>query len=654
MAVPIIYPYLGSVLNPWWTSPATENSLDFSITTDMPLSPIQLLAFGSAAMQLAKQGNYTGAENILSLMGRLPSNMEHNLQTFITLERELISLLQSTGTGIDELKGLVEDGAVTLGMQKAAQIDGLIANATDHLSLISSALDRVVALYRVDVSHQRADLQALATVLQGYESALAQLKVLLQEVDQRTETTLNMSVSSNPVWVEDNFTVTGQLTSNGVGLGGRVIDVLFYIAGVGTTDLQAHSDQFGGFSRSYHVSNSSRPTSILVFARYAPRGVDLSVLRPARSVSVNVVVRYYPANLTLAASSSRVHVVEGFTVQGMLTGRSGEPLASESVQLVVDNSTELTVRTDASGAYSARMSFPNGTRQGTHVLYALFNPTSGILATTPSSNVPVQIYYLTPTVTLAESQLILLSGQSFQVRGVLEVDSKPLSGGVVVAILGDQQLSRTISNAQGAFNMTLASPIGATGDNVLQIVYVPQASWFLTGSSSMVLRIFNSAVVGVGLSAVLCVGVLVSGSSFGSEQKAETIIVPPKRRETEEIPEEPQSTVEVRAPPGLVLRVADLRALKDARSCVRETYWSVRQILAATLREPGRLSETHREFERRVVQRLGQGVANTFSALSQLFELAEYSQHPLSTQDANAAINDAILVSEELNVKVLT
>jgi hypothetical protein len=652
--VPVIYPYFSSLLNPWWVEQLAVNSLDFSSMTDIPLSPSRLLAYASAAMQLAKQGNYTGAESTLKLMGHLPKNIEHNLQTFITLVNELVNALDSTGARLDELRQLVDDGAVTLARQKASEVDGLIAACAGRLYLIFSALDRIGTIYRVDVSRQRADLQALSAMLQGYESKLAQLKALLEEVGLQAETKLDISVSSNPVWVEDNFTVTGRLSVNDTGLADRVVDVLFYIKGVGTTVLQAVSDRSGGYTRSYHVSNSSRPASILVFARYAPRGSDLSKLRPARSESINVDVRYYPAHLSLTTSSNRLHVDEGFTVQGRLAGASGEPLASASVELVVDGSTGVSVRTDASGTYSERMSFPSGTAVGTHTLYASFDPTSGVLARTDSPRTVVQLYYLTPTVNLTQTPLILLSGQSFQIQGRLDVDSKPLSEGTLVAVLGDHELSRAVSDARGEFNMTLTAPISATGDNVLQIVYVPQASWFLRSSTTTVLRILNSAVVGLGVGVLVCVGLMISRTSLRTEQKSETVIIPPRRRETEEAPEQQKIAAEISVPRVAALRLSDLRSIEDARVRVRESYWAVRRIFAKVLGEPGRLSETHREFERRTSPRLSGAAAQPFSGLTRLFEMAEYSQHAPTDQDANAAVNFAILVSEALNVRIIS
>jgi hypothetical protein len=83
---------------------------------------------------------------------------------------------------------------------------------------------------------------------------------------------------------------------------------------------------------------------------------------------------------------------------------------------------------------------------------------------------------------------------------------------------------------------------------------------------------------------------------------------------------------------------------------VRDTYWEIRRVLAAVLNDPGHASETHREYETRINGRLSP--SSSFSDLTKLYELAEYSQHPFSRLEADDGVNHAVMIAEGMNVEV--
>jgi len=610
-----------------------------------------LLEYASAALRSMREGNYTEAQAVMGMMVRLPPNVEHNLKTFITLVNELATILDSSNTGLDELQELIGDGAVASARQKIPQVESLLSDASNRLELLFSSLDRINAVYRIDVGAPRKELQALALVLQEYERRLVELKALLQETDVRVETQLNLSVTPNPVWVEKNVTITGQLVSRGVGLAGRIVEL--WIAAPAYARYRVTLDQNGAFESTYQVSSSQRLSNLKIFTRYLPAGDDLQTFRPARSKTITVAVNYYPVRLTVIPSSERVHVLEEFTVEGKLTDASGHPLASETVQLMIDNSTVMVVQTNEVGAYHVTTSFPSTAREGAHDLYARFNPTGGIYAAASSEKMQIQLYYLRPTIRPAGGEILAFSGQSLVMEGRLELDSKPLSQGLVVAYLEGQELSRALSDANGLFKMTFVVPFDATGDNALKIVFVPKAPWFTSTASSVILRVLNTAITALGIGVVACVGLIITGRSLRPRPQLELPRAPTMRPKPETIVERKLEAKTI-APRRLTpLRAADLRKFEDPRVCVRETYWIVRGVLAETLHDPGRVSETHREYAARVTRILDSAASTAFSSLTRLFELAEYSQHPLSRTEAAEAIDHGILVSELMNVKMM-
>jgi hypothetical protein len=596
------------------------------------------------------EGNYTKAKAAMGMTVMLPPNIELNLRTFVTLVNQLVTILNSSKTGLDDLQGLIANGTVAPAQDKARQLEGLLADASGRIDLLYASLDRVSTIYGINVEPMRQELRVLATTVKEYQSRLADLKVLLQETDLRTETSLSLSVTPDPVWVEKNVTITGQLTSLGVGLAQKVVDV--WVAAPAYSRFRVTADKNGAFELTYHVSSDPQLSFLKVFASYVPAGNDTSTLRPATSQVMVVTINYYPAILTITTSSDNVHVLQEFTAQGTLADSSGHPMASESVQLMIDNSS-VTAQTNQDGTYQANLSFPAGASEGPHDLYARFNSTSGVYASASSEKIPLQLYYLTPSISPAVGELLAFSGQVLHMNGRLELGSDALSQGSVVAYLEGRELGRAVSDANGFFSMTFIVPLDVTGDNTLRLVYVPKAPWFASTTSSVLLRVLDTAMTVLCVGVVACIGLIVVGNPFRPRSQLELPRAPQITQEPKTLVEEETEARTIATPQLTPLRAADLSKFDDPRVCIRETYWATRQVLAEILHEPGRLSETHREYFARVAKTMQTEASTAFSSLTRLFELAEYSQHPLSRTEAAEAIDDGMLVSESIGVKTM-
>jgi hypothetical protein len=164
-----------------------------------------------------------------------------------------------------------------------------------------------------------------------------------------------------------------------------------------------------------------------------------------------------------------------------------------------------------------------------------------------------------------------------------------------------------------------------------------------TGAST-ILKIVNSPIVFLGFGSIVLAAVILSGSSLDLR----LLRRPTKKSQVAEA--EPHEA-EAKEEAATVFRLDYLKRLEDARGCVRETYWETRNVLAVSLQDGGTRSETHREYEIRIRGRLADA-ASSFSVLTGLFELAEYSQRSLSRVEADEAINHAVLIAEGMNVEV--
>jgi hypothetical protein len=652
---PLTYPYLASMLNVKLRRTAT--AVDLTSASENAPSPNILFLYAAMASQLAAESNYTGAERLLELASELPPNADNNLITYITLMHQLNQILDSLKPRLDQLQDLITAGAVTQARGNSTEIEGLIGEASRRLDLLSSSLDRIGTIYPIDTGNQRRNLETLSNTLRSFEQRLAKLRDQLDALDQRAATQLDVRVYPNPVQAEGSLDIRGQLQSGGLGLAGRVVEL--WINGVQIENLTL--DQLGTFARQYIVSNAGRAKQLEVYALYSPISEDVSTLRPARSATVTVPVSYRPAMLTIFASSKRVLVLENFSVQGQLADVSGNPLAGSTVDLLVDGEPLNSSATDSAGKYSINTALPAGTPEGEHQLRTQFNPKKGIYATANSQNITMELYYLKPTFTqlglagfpMVGGEFIILSGQTAQLVGRLEISSKPFAQGLVVAFMGDRELGRTLSDTSGTFRMSVSLPFDLSDVNRILVAFVPASPWIASITTPIVVRVLNSVVTGLAIGATIFAVLVFSGASIDARS-----VLRRRRPETGAIAVEKPEVKERAVSPTETLSLKDFELelqlglrIEEPRVFVKAIYWEIRRMLADVIGARGERSETPREFSSRVAGKLGDA-ATSLSALTRLFEIAEYSQHTISRLEAQQGTSDALRIAEEMDARM--
>lgn len=657
--MPLIYSYLAaSVPNVnLGKIGGTPAAVDLTSASENAPSPNILFAYAAMASQLAAEGNYTEAERLLGLASELPPSANDNLITYITLMHELDQALDSLKPRLDQLQDLIAIGAVTQARGNSTEIGGLIGQASNRLNLLSSSLDRIGTTYHMDTGDQRRNLETLSNRLRSFEQRLANLRDELDALDQCAATQLDVQVTPNPVQAEGSLDIRGQLQSGGLGLGGRVVEV--WINGIQSANLTV--DKLGTFAWHYVVSNAGRVDKLEVYVLYLPAGEDVSTFRPTKSAIVTIQVSYRPAMLTILVSSRRVLVLENFSVQGQLADVSGNPLIGETVDLLVDGEQLNSSVTDYAGKYSLSSALPAGAPEGDHQLRTRFDPKQGIYATANSENITIQLYYLRPFfaqlglsgLPTVGGEFIILSGQTAQLVGRLEISSKPFAYGLVIAFLRDRELGRTLSDASGAFRMPITVPLDLSDVNTILVTFVSASPWMTSITTPMPVRVLNSAVTGLAICATLFAVLVFSGTSIDARS-----LLHRRRPETERTAVEKPKVKERTVSPTETLSLKDFELelqvgmrSEEPRVFMKATYWEIRRMLARVLGTTGERSETPREFGSRVAGKLGAAIPS-LSALTRLFEIAEYSQHAISRLEAQEGINYALRIAEEMDARM--
>jgi hypothetical protein len=658
---PLTYSYLASMLNV--KLGRTPTAVDFTSASENAPSPEIFFAYAAMASQLAAESNYTEAERLLGLVSKLPSNADQNLITYITLMHELDQILDSLKPRLDQLQDLIAAGAVTQARGNSTEIEALIGEASRRLDLLFSSLDRIGTIYPIDTGNQRRNLETLSNTLRSFEQRLTNLSDQLDALDQRAATQVDLRVYPNPVQAEGTLGIWGQLESGGLGLGGRVVEL--WINGIQIANLTL--DQLGTFAWQYVVSNASRGDKLEVYARYSPTGEDLPRFRPAKSATATVPVSYRPATLTIFASSKRVLVLENFSVQGQLADLFGNPLAGKTVDLLADGEPLNSSVTDSAGKYSINTALPAGTPEGEHQLRTQFEPKQGIYAAANSENTTIQLYYLKPTLTqlglsgfptVGGGFIIMLSGQTAQIEGRLGIDSKPFAQGLVIAFLGDHELGRTLSDTNGTFRMPITVPLDLSDVNTILVDFVPANPWIASITVPIVVRVLNSVVVGLAIGATVFAVLVFSGTAMDARSVLRRRVVVRRRPETgtiaferPEVKEEAVSAAETLSLRDFKLELQLGLKVEEPHVFVKAVYWEIRRMLAEVLGATGERSETPREFSSRVMDKLG-AAASSLSALTRLFEIAEYSQHAISRLEAQEGSKHALRIAEEMDARM--
>jgi hypothetical protein len=206
--------------------------------------------------------------------------------------------------------------------------------------------------------------------------------------------------------------------------------------------------------------------------------------------------------------------------------------------------------------------------------------------------------------------------------------------------------------------MFISVPFDLSDVDTIRVVLVPTSPLIASVTASIALRVLNSAVTGLAIGATIFAVLVFSGTSIDARWILRRRAALRRRLETGTITFEKPEVKEGAVAPPETLSLSDFKVelqlglkIEEPRSFVRTVYWEIRSRLGEVLGARGEASETPREYAARVAEKLGIA-ASSLSALTMLFELAEYSQHTISRLEAQEGMNHAFRVAEEMNARM--
>jgi len=591
-----------------------------------------LLSFAAELGAPLHRGDYENATRlVVELLKRQP-NLEYMFKTYLTLLRETVDGLNVTRENLKQAKILLGNGKLDEARVKIAQARTAIDETYGKLHAVSLSIDRIQATYHVDVGSQTALLRILTSTLAEYENQVRILEDATKEMDMREPTHLTVQLSNSTAWVESTVKFTGLLTDKVGPLRKRTVQVMIR----DKLSQEVVTDREGKFVVDLFVSQTFGK-ELAVNARYLPRDDDEKAYRPSLSSTLILHVLYHSPELSIELSPARVHVEEQVHVSGVLTGLDGIPLQNRRVALVVGGKVLNETTTRGNGRYEMNFVFRRPTSSGTYLLRTVFTPETDRYSEATSEEREIELYYLPTRVMVTACRSWLFSGGPASVEGLLEYDQKSqVEKQVVLILLGGGEVSRTETDEKGVYAVTFLVPMMMSGTQNLTVALMTSAPWYESSEATVRVTVYNSVTVAFSIVAiVVCILVALRTPVSRREPRVRVKTMPPRL-----LPQPPPT-----------LDSTWIRSRENSRDQVRAAYARVKALIEYLFGYESKPSQTHLEFLEEVKVLIG-SMDMHLRGLTQLYEIAEYSEHPFTIEDSEQAISEAETIFHELGRKI--
>jgi len=469
-----------------------------------------------------------------------------------------------------------------------------------------------------------------------------QLPVAQQNVTSPVGTTLVLNTSRTDVFIGEDLLVYGSLrTGNGSVLIGRRVTITF-----GDNLTVASTGYDGEFKAtiSFPVGFPAGPTAIE--AAFDPEAADSGVYLSSRS-SVLIQVSYHPSSLEAEIYPKNARPLDTVQVTGRLSSvPENESLESRMIVIQFDSAFVGNTTTNSTGQFHFGFSIPLTISSGSHNVTATF-PAIGDRYSPSNASLPLSIELLEARVNFGADRTSLFSGMSVTIQGTVTLANGTAWKYGQAKVYLDGSLSATeMPNAEGVFSSTIQLPIGTNfGWHLLKVKYTPDESSISGSEATVPVFVLNTPLITIASGVVIG---LLSLSVYRVIKKRRIPVLAAPTLVQLPVVEMPSPEA---YPPEMGEYSANgltsmIEAEHDHAAKVRRSYRLAQAMLGQKLHEEPHESETHWEYFHRVTKK-APNVEDSFKRLSELFELAEYSQTPMGRAQSEEAMKLLLRVREE-------
>jgi len=490
----------------------------------------------------------------------------------------------------------------------------------------------------------RAIAQAMIQERDGITGASVwQLPVAQQNATNPVGTRLVLNASRTDVFIGEDLLVYGSLeTQNGSVLIGRRVTITF-----GDNLTVASTGYDGEFKAtiSFPVGFPAGPAAIE--AAFDPEAADSGLYLSSRS-SVLIQVSYHPSSLEAEIYPKDARPLDAVQVTGRLSSvPENESLKSRMIVIYFDSAFVGNTTTNSTGQFHFGFSLPLTISSGSHNVTVAY-PAIGDAYAPSNATLPLNIGLLEARVNFSADRTSLFSGMSITIRGTVTLaNGTAWKYGQAKVYLDGSLSAAEMPNAEGVLSSTILLPIGTNfGWHLLKVKYTPDEPSISGSEATVPIFVLNTPLITIASGVVIG---LLSLSVYRAIKKRRTSVLaaptlPQLPVMEKPLPEAHPPEMDEYSVEGLTSMI---EAEHDHAAKVRRSYRLAQAMLGQKLHEEPHESETHWEYFHRVTKK-APNVEDSFKRLSELFELAEYSQTPIGRAQSEEATKLLLRVREEI------
>jgi hypothetical protein len=474
------------------------------------------------------------------------------------------------------------------------------------------------------------------------DASLWQLPVMQQNVTSPVGTTLVLNASRTDVFIGEDLLIYGSLrTGNGSVLIGRDVTITF------DDNMTVASTGYDGefnATISFPVGYPAGPTAIE--AAFDPETADSELYLSSRS-SILIQVSYHPSSLEAQIYPTNARPLDTVQVTGRLSSvPENESLTSKMIMIHFDTTYLGNTTTNSTGQFHSEFLIPSNVSSGVHNVTAAF-PGIGDGYAPSNATLPLTIELFEAHVDLSAARTWLFSGTSVTIQGTVMLSNGTAWKYGQAKVYLDGSFSATeMPNAEGVFSSTVQLPIGTNfGWHMLKVKYTPDESSVSGSEAAVPVFVLNTPLMTIASGVVI--GLLsLSVYRVIRKRRAPVLAVPT----LVQLPVIEKPSPEAHPPEMGEYSVAGLTSMIEAEhdhaAKVRRSYRLTQAMLGQKLHEERHESETHWEYFQRVTKK-APNIEDSLKRLSELFELAEYSQTPMGRAQSEEATKLLLKMREE-------
>jgi len=493
-------------------------------------------------------------------------------------------------------------------------------------------------------SEPMATAQAMIQERDGITGASVwQLPVAQQNVTSPVGTTLVLNASRSDVFIGEDLLVYGSLeTQNGSVLIGRRVTITF---GDNLTVTSTGYDGEFKATISFPVGFPAGP--IAVEAVFDPEAADSGLYLSSRS-SLLIQVSYHPSSLEAQIYPENARPLDTVQVTGRLWSvPENESLKSKMIVIHFDTAFVGNTTTNSTGQFHLEFFIPLNASSGGHNVTAAF-PAIGDGYAPSNATLPLNIELLEARVNFSADRTSLFSGMSVTIKGTVTLANGTAWKYGQAKVYLDGSLSATeMPNAKGVFSSTIQLPIGTNlGWHLLKVKYTPDEPSISGSEATVSVFVLNTPLITIASGVVI--GLLSLSVYRAIKKRRPSVLAAPTLPQLpvmeKPVPEAYPPEMGEYSVEGLT---STIEAEHDHAAKVRRSYRLAQAMLGQKLHEEPHENETHWEYFHRVTKK-APNVEDSFKRLSELFELAEYSQTPMGRAQSEEATKLLLRVREEI------